>query len=475
MSAPNVFGKIELSTSGRATRPSTARQNDAPFRLLVIADLSGRKNRRVSEPLAARRCVKIDIDNFDAVLARVEPKLALALASTKVDLTFGALDDFHPDRLFARVSAVRDATPASAPSIAAAPASENAPAESDEQTLQRLLGGTPARSGPASPTKPDHIRELIAQAVAPHIVAPPAPGAAQTAAALDTARTAQMRALLHHPDFQALEAAWRGVDSLVRNLEADEGLEVFILDAAVDELRTDLERSDDLSESDFFKKLVEETVQSPGATPWSLIVADLFFSTAEPDARCLARAGKIAEASGAPLLTSLQSGLIDAAISREGLADPVWSALRSFPHASSIGIAAPRMLLRLPYGKATDPIDSFDFEELGSPTDHDQFLWGNPAFGIARVIADGFLQNGWDFAPGAGNELTDLPHHTWREDGEAKMTPCTERWLTDVEGERLLAAGIMPLLSIRGCNAVQLPRIQSMADPPAALRGPWRG
>jgi hypothetical protein len=53
------------------------------------------------------------------------------------------------------------------------------------------------------------------------------------------------------------------------------------------------------------------------------------------------------------------------------------------------------------------------------------------------------------------------------------MTPCAERWLTDVEGDRLLAAGIMPLLSIRGRNAVKAPRMQAIADPAVPLRGPW--
>jgi type VI secretion system protein ImpC len=472
VSAPNPFGKIELSTSGRAARAPVRRESDAPFRILIMGDFSGRKNRGVAEALATRRCVTIDIDNFDAVLERMQPRLDLTVGTTGVPLTFATLDDFHPDRLFARVPLVRDAVPDIATPGSRAKAS---PKESDQETLARLLGREDAqRSAPPSPaTRPDPVHDLIAQAVAAHIVPPPAPGAAQTAAATDLARSAQMRALLHQADLQALEAAWRSVDSLVRNLETGEGLAVSLLDVSADELRADLERSDDLTETGLFKKLVEETVHTPGATPWSLLLADFFFSTKEHDARCLARAGKIAEASGAPLLTGLQSALIDAAISRDGLNDPVWRALRSMPHAASLGVAAPRILLRLPYGKATEPIDAFAFEELESPEAHDELLWGNPAFGIARLIAEGFLESGWEFTPGDVDELTDLPHHTWRADGEAKMTPCAERWLTDVEGDRLLAAGIMPLLSIRGRNAVKAPRMQAIADPAVPLRGPW--
>src|SRR4029079_13628496 len=118
------------------------------------------------------------------------------------------------------------------------------------------------------------MRTLVAHGIGPHIVASPDPGAARTAEAIDLARSTQMRTILHHTHFQALEAAWRGVDSLVRNLETDNGVEICLLDASADELSVDLQSTDDLSTSGFFKKVVEETIQSPGTVAWSLIVAD---------------------------------------------------------------------------------------------------------------------------------------------------------------------------------------------------------
>jgi type VI secretion system protein ImpC len=469
VSASHIFESIELSVTGRAARIAPRHDREAPFRLLVIGDFSGRAHRNVSEPLASRRCHKIDIDSFDAVLGRLQPQLELVINSRKVALAFSSLDDFHPDRIFARTPWIRElsAEPPAVPQES--PASARAP-ESNREMFARLLGETPEERGAA---KPDHIQELIAQAVAPHIVAPADPSAAFEAAAIDVARSAQMRALIHHPAFQALEAAWRGVDFLVRNLETDDDLEISILDASKAELIADLGPERDLSESGLFKKVIEETIQTPGATSWSALVGDFFFAANEHDARCLACAGKIADAAGAPFLTSLDDALVTAAISRDGLHDPLWAALRSLSHARAIGVAAPRLLLRLPYGKATDAIESFAFEELEAPDAHAQFLWGNPAFGIARLIAESFAENGWDFTPGEHDELADLPHHTWRADGETRTTPCAERWLTDVAGERLIDAGIMPLLSIRGRNAVKVPRFQSIADPPAELMGRW--
>src|SRR5262249_27214923 len=86
-----------------------------------------------------------------------------------------------------------------------------------------------------------------------------------------------------------------------------------------------------------------------------------------------------------------------------------WGALRRQPFASSVALAAPRTLVRLPYGKSTDAIDSFAFEELGGTDDHESLLWGNSAFVLGRLLIRGFMANGWDSEPGDELELNELP------------------------------------------------------------------
>ena len=54
---------------------ATPRDTETPLRLLLLADLGGDR----SVPLAARRPLKIDIDEFDRVLARIAPRLVLEL------------------------------------------------------------------------------------------------------------------------------------------------------------------------------------------------------------------------------------------------------------------------------------------------------------------------------------------------------------------------------------------------------------
>ncbi len=479
------FGNIELSVSGKRTAASSP-DADTPFRILVLGDFIGRANRDIVQPLTGRRCIKVDIDNLDAALSRLKPELRLGPDEhDSPGLSFIELDDFHPDRIFQRVpllqklretrEAVRN--PATGQRAAAEVASWAAPGKSsekkEEDTFARLLGGTSAELGPRVSGAAGGLHNLIRDIIAPHVVPSPDPNVARIAAAVDEAIGAQMRDFLHQPAFQALESAWRGLDFLVRNLETDELLSIHMLDISKAELAGDLRDAGDLARSGFFKILVEETVQSPGAAPWAVIIGDYPFDATEDDVDLLARIAKVAAAAGAPFLAAAGAEFVRAATDGSNIGNDAWTALRRLPQAASIGLAAPRFLLRLPYGKGGDPIDSFPFEELPDPLAHENFLWGNPAFVCACLLGGSFRESEWSMTPGDATELSGLPAFTFELDGEKKMTPCAERWLTDGQAEKLLGLGIMPLQSIRGRDAVRLLRFQSIAERPAALAGLW--
>ena len=150
-----------------------------------------------------------------------------------------------------------------------------------------------------------------------------------------------------------------------------------------------------------------------------------------------------------------------------------WQALRESAAAPWIGLALPRVLLRLPYGPQTNPVERFEFEELSPGRDHEAYLWGNPAFACAMLIGTAFAERGWSMEPGDHLDIEDLPAHTYEEAGESKMKPCAEVCLGERAGTAILDRGVMPLLSYRNRNAARLMRFQSLADPPAGLRGPW--
>jgi type VI secretion system protein ImpC len=283
---------------------------------------------------------------------------------------------------------------------------------------------------------------------------------------VDAAIAEQMRTLLHQPAFQSLEAAWRGVHWLVSSLEVDENLQLHLLDVTREELLADIVAArGPISETGLYRALVDRWRNVPGSHGWSAFVVLIDFGPSETDIGLLAALGMIASQAGAPVLAGANQALAGA--DTGALAG--WQALRRSKVAPWIGLAAPRVLLRLPYGKDSDPIESFAFDEFVGPPVHDEFLWGHASLATALLIGRAFTARGWEMEPGDERDIGDLPAYTFTRDGEREMQACGERFLDEREIHALLAAGLIPLASRRDRNAVVAIRFQSVSDPPAAL------
>lgn len=475
------FGVPQLSTSG--ARPAAQRTDESPFRILVLGDFSGRMSRGAVEPLRGRKVRLIDLDRFDTVLAAMAPRLELELPrGEKISLSFRQLDDFHPDRLWEQNeffaphrqmrSELKDpATFAAAMAAAAASPAEPAakPASGEAEDIWSKLTGMPAAKPAAAPAPVSAVEALVKNAVAGHLVAGPDPRQAEMVAAFDNALSGQMRALLHHPHFQGLEAAWRGVDFLLRNLDTDETLEVALLDVSRAELAADLRATNSVS------ALSEILLDQPAGTrPWTVIAGLLTFSPdSEDDADLLARLAHITAAGRLPFIAGAGAPFLAKAQARADEADvpAAWQTLRALPSARHAGLAGPRFLLRLPYGKHSDAIDHFAFEETPAKPNSDALLWGNPALIAALILATAWREEGWGFTAPVNAAVSGLPVHVFTEDGEKKVTPCGEIILTDRTAENLQALGVMPLATVRDRDSVRLLRFQSIAQPPAGLAG----
>ncbi|MDO9235262.1 MAG: type VI secretion system contractile sheath small subunit [Aquabacterium sp.] len=80
-----------------------------PFVMGVLSDLSGKP----AEPLAAvadRKFLDFDVDNFDARMKSMKPRVAFQVPNTltgegnlAIDLTFESMDDFSPAAIAAKV------------------------------------------------------------------------------------------------------------------------------------------------------------------------------------------------------------------------------------------------------------------------------------------------------------------------------------------------------------------------------------
>jgi type VI secretion system protein ImpC len=516
MVRPFDFGEVNL-TAGGDESPATP-ESETPFCVALLGDFSGRRSRGVCEPgsIASRRQALIDRDNFDEVLAKFSPEIHLQLggAASPVPLQFSELDEFHPDRLFERaplfqrLQAIRARLQDPASFAAAAEelglASGATPAKPSGETpptaasaVQRVAAGslldqtieqTENRAPDNRPGRaPDELQDFVRRVTEPHLVANADPHRTETVEAIDRAISAQMRAVLRTPDFQALEAAWRAVFLLVRRIETGSHLKLYLMDISREELAADLASSSDLRATGIYRRLVEKSVGTPGAETWAVIAGNYTFGPERKDAELLGRMAKIAAAAGAPFLAAASPRLLgcvslaatpepqDWTPSQDADGVSAWGALRRLPEASSIGLALPRFLLRLPYGKKTDLIESFDFEEMPDTPVHENYLWGNPAFVCALLLAQSFSQYEWDLRPGVIAEIDGLPLHVYQQNGESALKPCAEALLTEHAAERILESGLMPLLSLMGKDTVRLMRFQSLAEPLRALAGRWNG
>ena len=278
-------------------------------------------------------------------------------------------------------------------------------------------------------------------------------------------KSAAMNSVLHHPDFQALESAWRGLAWLLSRA-AKGKVEVAIIDISLAELAADLKASENLSESGLNRLLIEKGVRGPQGEPWAMFVGDYSFDLSGEHAELLGRIAKIVAQTSAPFLTTVNRQVLDKSFKLADDAAPAWQALRELPETVFLGLAVPRFLLRLPYGENTTSIDKFSYEEMPGTPDKSHYLWGNPALGCAALVAHAFHKAGWGCDPGTDLALEDLPIHIYTVDGDQEVT-LAEAWLARPQTEQLVKLGIMPLLCVRGKGAMQLLRLLSVAQPPA--------
>ena len=104
---PRVHITYEVETEGAAI------ERELPFVVGVMGDFSGDPTVPL-KPLGDRKFVQIDRDNFDDVMASMNPGLKLKVDNTladdgsqmAVDLSFRKMEDFEPGRVAAQVPAL---------------------------------------------------------------------------------------------------------------------------------------------------------------------------------------------------------------------------------------------------------------------------------------------------------------------------------------------------------------------------------
>lgn len=484
---------------------ATPLPEDEPFRLLLLGNWSGKNS--ASADLAVRHPLEIDRDNFAEMMWKLNVALDLDLNGDGQDilsLQFNKLDDFHPDSIFHQVSLfsnlretrrgllnkntfnqtareVRDwiggsDKEESAPAEAPADATESAPPASGNLLDQILFQAD--ESLPLAKRKPkNELDELIGKLVKPHLINFDETEQSKLVAAVDDATSELMRKILHNPNFQALEAAWRGAYLVVSRAETDSFLRIYLFEMTKDELTADL-KSGELSDSVFCRLLDNDK-------SFAAVFGNYNFTPNVDDAAALMRIAKISRAFETPFISHGRPDFLGAKslaetpdsddwhLAENSPAAKLWAMLRALPEAASLGLAVPRFMARLPYGADSEPTEHFAFEELTAPFKHEEYLWANPCFAIALLFAQSFTAYGWELKRGFVQDIENLPMHLYTEAGAKEIKPCSEAILSQKAADKILDNGLMPIVSFRDRDTVRLLKLQSISDPPQYVVGKW--
>ena len=302
-------------------------------------------------------------------------------------------------------------------------------------------------------------------------------------AELDRKLSQSVNQVLHHPDFQKLESAWRGLHYLVNNTETDEMLKISVMNISKLDLGKTLGKFKGISwdQSPLFKKVYEEEYGQFGGQPFGAMVGDYYFDHSPPDVQLLGEMSKVAAAAFAPFISAASPNLMQMGSWQE-LANPrdltkifttpeyaSWRSLRSSEDARYVGLAMPRFLSRLPYGAKTNPVEDFNFEEETAGGDHSAYAWSNAAYAMAVNINRSFKQYGWCSrirGVESGGAVEDLPTHTFPTDeGGVAMKCPTEIAISDRREAELAKNGFMPLLHRKNSDVAAFIGAQSLQRP----------
>ena len=293
----------------------------------------------------------------------------------------------------------------------------------------------------------------------------------------------QLNLVLHHPDFQALEASWRGLHFLARHVEPDPMLKIRLFDISLRELGRTLRkfRGTAWDHSPIFKKIYEEEYGQFGGEPFGVLIGDYYFDHQPQSLQILADMSAVAASAHVPFIAGAAPSLTQMDSWAE-LANPRdltrifltpeyagWRSLRAMEDARYLGLCMPRMLTRLPYGLAFDPVDDFAFEEEVEGPDARAYAWTNSAFAMAANIARSFAQYGWCtriHGIETGGIVDGLPVLRFATaDGQTDTRCCTEIALNERRESELARIGLMPLVHLKNTDVAGFISAHSLQKP----------
>lgn len=299
----------------------------------------------------------------------------------------------------------------------------------------------------------------------------------QRIAQIDHLLSLQLNVIIHNEEFQKLESTWRGLHYLLNQSETGTGLKIKILNVSKKDLLRDLQRVPEFDQSQLFKKVYEEEFGVFGGEPFAGIIGDYYFGKHPEDVELLERVSQVAAAAHAPFLTASSPDMFnleeftqldqprDLAKVFDTTEYAKWKSFRASDDSRYVCLTMPKVLMRLPYGRNTKPVDEFNYEESVDGLTHDKYLWGNAAFALGARMTNAYAKYGWCAAIRGveGGGLVDgMPVYNFAtDDGDITMKCPTETIITDRREKELADLGFAPLVHCKGTDYAAFFSVQS--------------
>ncbi len=476
-----------------------------PFKMLVLAELSPRDVQMGVSRVSGR--ISIDKDTFSTILEQLAGRVTLEvpnlLSETPqtflVDIPLRSLKSFHPEVIAEQIPALKDLLQIRKLLLAAqerkishaellqqlAHLADNSEFLSHLQQRLSRSETPPSSRVPAQPsstdqpvrtTKADPLDALLEMVDLPEqreipsarrtvslldqVFSSIASSASSTSYAdirvlqtaindLETTIGAQVRTVLHHPEFHRLETVWRGLKFLVDRTDFRANIQIEVLSTGKASLG-----------QVFQEQVFEPEYEGIRGDPLSVIIADYEFDASLPDMDLLQEIAQKAEILQVPFLSSLGASffgletleaLVGSSMGRTRFEQPEyikWYTLRQSEASRWITLACNRFLLRLPYGSAGERTPAFPFQEF-SGREKPVYLWGNPVWAVASLLSASVAHIGWPTEITGihrGGAIENLPVRTYQVREQEVALPL-ETVVSDQMERDLTDNGILVLTS----------------------------
>ncbi len=387
------------------TYSSEGREVELPLRLLLMGEFSTRKM-----PDSGGEPKPVTPATLDAVIEEIAPVLELSLPDCLLDgedtrelqVPLRCMDDFKPGRIVANVPELNRVL----------------------EVTEHLRAGQVAQIAKGDTYLEGLLAELgwddrgIDRSWIDYAVAE-----------LNDRLRRQIDEVLHHSEFQRLEANWRSVDLVLQQCE-EGACRVDLLDISVPELAENFKSAVRLDDSLLYSILHAREFGQYGGEPYAAVIASYELGASAEDVALLRSISRVSAWAHAPFLAGASPALfglerfdelVEATSLHELRRSPSlakWWSLSSEESSRYVGLTAPRVLLRAPYDGYDEESGFVYHESIVSSRRH--CLWGVAAFALAECMVRSFLHYRvcFDITGPGGGRVESVPAQWPRRDGQ---------------------------------------------------------